>query len=233
MHPFLPLQQAENCQSDKILSVIFEWECQALSGHIASRVRQIHDIPMLSSIGRLHIACSFPSKSVSHCRISTSRLTSQKDLLGRSSTCPLPALSESRPTRPFHIPQSISSYSPCTCCIDCGTSPAAPLPAGCAPAGSGCVSPTRQGKPVSLHQVNPRGHPDNTVQIQTPTEENLKLFSSMSSEIVEERKSILYRELVGELLYLTIATRPDIAHAVGVLCRVMENPVAPRVIVEY
>jgi hypothetical protein len=33
-----------------------------------------------------------------------------------------------------------------------------------------------------------------------------------------------YRELVGKPLYLAVATRPDIAYVVGVLCRFVENP---------
>jgi len=37
-------------------------------------------------------------------------------------------------------------------------------------------------------------------------------------------KAIPYRELIGKLLYLAIATRPDIAYVVGVLCRFVENP---------
>jgi len=37
-------------------------------------------------------------------------------------------------------------------------------------------------------------------------------------------KRIPYRELVGKLLYLAVATRPDIAYIVGVLCRFVEKP---------
>jgi len=33
-----------------------------------------------------------------------------------------------------------------------------------------------------------------------------------------------YCELVGKLLYLVVATRPDISYAVGVLCRFIKNP---------
>lgn len=33
-----------------------------------------------------------------------------------------------------------------------------------------------------------------------------------------------HREALGKLLYLSIATRPDISYAVGVLCRFSENP---------
>jgi hypothetical protein len=37
-------------------------------------------------------------------------------------------------------------------------------------------------------------------------------------------KPVPYREALGKLLYLSIATRPDISYAVGVLCRFSENP---------
>jgi len=37
-------------------------------------------------------------------------------------------------------------------------------------------------------------------------------------------KAYPYRELIGKLLYLAIATRPDIAYTIGVLCCFVENP---------
>jgi hypothetical protein len=61
----------------------------------------------------------------------------------------------------------------------------------------------------------------------TPMEENRKLSTSMSPDTPErqaEMKAHPYRELIGKLLYLAIATRPDIAYVVGVLCRFVENP---------
>lgn len=39
-----------------------------------------------------------------------------------------------------------------------------------------------------------------------------------------ESSSFPYRELIGSLMYLVVATRPDIAHAVGIVSRYMENP---------
>jgi predicted RNA binding protein YcfA (HicA-like mRNA interferase family) len=61
----------------------------------------------------------------------------------------------------------------------------------------------------------------------TPMIENLRLSSSMSPQNARELAQIdqgRYREAVGKLLYLSIATRPDISYAVGVLCRYNSNP---------
>ena len=62
---------------------------------------------------------------------------------------------------------------------------------------------------------------------QTPMAEKDRLSSAMSpvsEEEKEDMKGVPYREALGKLLYLSIATRPDIAYAVGVLCRFSENP---------
>jgi hypothetical protein len=62
---------------------------------------------------------------------------------------------------------------------------------------------------------------------QTPMDENQKLSIRMSPDTPEgraEMKTYPYRELIGKLLYLAVATRPDIAYVVGVLCRFVENP---------
>jgi hypothetical protein len=58
-------------------------------------------------------------------------------------------------------------------------------------------------------------------------EENQKLSTSMSLDTDErqaEMKAYPYHELIGKLLYLAVATRPDIAYTIGVLCRFVENP---------
>jgi Reverse transcriptase (RNA-dependent DNA polymerase)/GAG-pre-integrase domain len=63
--------------------------------------------------------------------------------------------------------------------------------------------------------------------VKTPMSEKARLSSTMSPVSVDEKedmKNVPYREALGKLLYLSIATRPDISYAVGVLCRFSENP---------
>lgn len=58
-------------------------------------------------------------------------------------------------------------------------------------------------------------------------EENLKLSRTMCADTPEEKAemaNVPYRELVGKLLYLAVATRPDISYTVAVLCRFVESP---------
>ena len=40
----------------------------------------------------------------------------------------------------------------------------------------------------------------------------------------EEMKKISYTSAVGSLMYAMVCTRPDIAHAVGVVSRFLSNP---------
>lgn len=63
--------------------------------------------------------------------------------------------------------------------------------------------------------------------VQTPMDPGLKLTSDMCSQTKEERDymaTVPYINAVGALMYLAISTRPDIAYAVGVLCRFSANP---------
>jgi hypothetical protein len=60
-----------------------------------------------------------------------------------------------------------------------------------------------------------------------PMDPKMRLSSKMSPTTEAEKakmKTVPYREAVGKLLYLSIATRPDIAYAVSVLCRFTDNP---------
>ncbi|XP_057851979.2 secreted RxLR effector protein 161-like [Cryptomeria japonica] len=56
--------------------------------------------------------------------------------------------------------------------------------------------------------------------LSTPMEQNLKLSSNDSSDLVDATS---YRQLVGSLIYAT-TTRPDISFSVGVLSRFMQQP---------
>jgi hypothetical protein len=49
-------------------------------------------------------------------------------------------------------------------------------------------------------------------------------MSPQTSEDVEYMRSVPYLQAVGALMYLAIATRPDISYSVGVLARFSKNP---------
>jgi hypothetical protein len=61
----------------------------------------------------------------------------------------------------------------------------------------------------------------------TPLEPGIRLSKSDSAQTTEDKiamKRYPYATLIGSLMYLTTCTRPDIAYAVGVLCRFMACP---------
>ncbi len=74
-----------------------------------------------------------------------------------------------------------------------------------------------------LHKFNMGScHP-----VATPLDPGVKLSiadSPKSKKEELEMRNIPYREAVGSLLYISIATRPDISYAVGVLSRFSSNP---------
>ena len=63
--------------------------------------------------------------------------------------------------------------------------------------------------------------------VNTPLASHFKLSKEQSPKTVEEHdsmKKISYASAVGSLMYAMVCTRPDIAHAVGVVCRYMDVP---------
>jgi len=63
--------------------------------------------------------------------------------------------------------------------------------------------------------------------VSTPMDPSVKLSDAQcptSSKEIEEMHSIPYLQAVGSLMNLAVATRPDIAYAVGVLARFSKNP---------
>lgn len=62
-------------------------------------------------------------------------------------------------------------------------------------------------------------------KVTTPTDINQVIGVFGDSELTQ----FPYREAVGSLIYLAVATRPDIAFAVGVVSRFLERPTAAHV----
>ena len=67
----------------------------------------------------------------------------------------------------------------------------------------------------------------NSKLVSTPFARHLKLSKDMCSKTQEEMdymSKVPYASTVGSLMYAMVCTRPDIAHAVGVVSRYMKNP---------
>lgn len=84
---------------------------------------------------------------------------------------------------------------------------------------------------LSQHQyiIDTLGHFElgNLSEVTTPLPLGHQLSKSMAPKNNEEcafTKDIPYRQLVGALMYLAVATHPDIAHSVGVLARFSADP---------
>jgi hypothetical protein len=60
--------------------------------------------------------------------------------------------------------------------------------------------------------------------ISIPLEQNVKL-SADERDLVED--TIMYRRIVGSLIYMTI-TRPDLNYVVGVVSQFMQTPQKPH-----
>ena len=69
------------------------------------------------------------------------------------------------------------------------------------------------------------------VAVSTPLDPNCKLSREQSPQDDKEKAAMRaypYAQLVGSLMYLAIATRPDISYAVGLLGRFSANPGLPH-----
>ena len=67
----------------------------------------------------------------------------------------------------------------------------------------------------------------NTKPVSTPLASHFKLSNEQSPTTEQERDHIAklpYASTIVSLMYAMICTRPDIAHAVGVVSRYMSNP---------
>ena len=63
--------------------------------------------------------------------------------------------------------------------------------------------------------------------VSTPLGSHFKLSKEQSPKIKEERdhiSKVSYALIIGSLMYAMVCTRPDIAHAVGVVSRCMSRP---------
>jgi hypothetical protein len=78
-----------------------------------------------------------------------------------------------------------------------------------------------------IEKVLKRFRMQNAKPVSTPLDRHLKLTKEMCPKTQEEIKymsRVPYSSVVGSLMYAMVCTRPDIAHAVGVVRRYMNNP---------
>ena len=67
----------------------------------------------------------------------------------------------------------------------------------------------------------------NAKPVSIPLDGHMKLSKKMCPTSREEKENMAkvpYSSVVGSLMYAMVCTRPDIAHAVGVVSRFLENP---------
>lgn len=78
-----------------------------------------------------------------------------------------------------------------------------------------------------IEKVLQRFSMENAKAVSTPLPGHLKLTKDMCPKTPEEEtkmSKVPYALAVGSLMYAMVCTRPDIAHAVGVISRYMSNP---------
>jgi hypothetical protein len=78
-----------------------------------------------------------------------------------------------------------------------------------------------------IEKVLERFRMQNEKLVSTPLASHFKLTKEMcpkTHEEIEYMSRVPYSLAVGSLMYVMVCTRPDIAHAVGVVSRYMKNP---------
>ena len=78
-----------------------------------------------------------------------------------------------------------------------------------------------------IERILERFNMKHTKPVSTPFGAHFKLRKKSCSSSKKEKKDIvstIYSLVVGSLMYTMVCTRPDIAHAVGVVSRFMVNP---------
>ncbi|CAJ2648559.1 unnamed protein product [Trifolium pratense] len=78
-----------------------------------------------------------------------------------------------------------------------------------------------------IHKLLDRFSLEDAKTRNTPLGSHLKFSKNQSSQIDEEKcymSKVPYASAVGSLMYAMVCTRPDIAHAVGVVSRFLSNP---------
>jgi hypothetical protein len=78
-----------------------------------------------------------------------------------------------------------------------------------------------------IEKVLERFRMQNEKLVSTPLANHFKLIKEMcpnTQEEIEYMSMVPYSSIVGNLMYVMVFTRPNIAHAMGVVSRYMKNP---------
>lgn len=82
-------------------------------------------------------------------------------------------------------------------------------------------------KSITIERVLEKFNMKNAKPVSTPLAGHFKLSVKQSPSNEKEKKDmkdVPYASAVGSLMYAMVCTRPDIAHAVGVVSRFLANP---------
>lgn len=93
--------------------------------------------------------------------------------------------------------------------------------------GEGLTGSIRLSQKKYIEELIAKFNMEDAKTISTPLEVNIKITKEASPRSEDERaemKNRPYRELVGGIIYLANATRPDIAFAASILSRFSTNP---------